>query len=240
MILLIDNVDSFVHNLRRYFAQLGQPSTLVRIDAAADQLARQRPSAIVLSPGPGRPTDDCPTVRWLQQLDPTIPLLGVCLGHQQLAQAWGGTVVRSDNPMHGRDSKIYHDGLSEFATLPNPFSAARYHSLVVRELPHDKFTVSARTEAGTVMAMRGVHRPLFGWQFHPESILTPVGHALLAGFLREIGLPAIDRIRPSDLELMANAATSESDANDVRFDPPRSAKQKTDKPQNWSRPFSSQ
>jgi len=191
MILLIDNYDSFVHNLARYFQRLGQKTQVVRndaIDAAA--VRAMRPSAVVLSPGPCTPDEAGCSVEVVQELSAELPMLGVCLGHQAIAAALGGAVVRADEPMHGRTSEIYHDGQDIFHGLPNPLVACRYHSLVVEEdsLPRC-LEVSARTADGTVMAVRHRRLPLVGVQFHPESILTDAGYPLLAGFLRTVGRP---------------------------------------------------
>jgi len=148
-----------------------------------------RPDAVVLSPGPGRPSEAGGSVEVVRRLHTTLPMLGVCLGHQAIAAAFGGRVVRSGEPVHGRASVIQHDGRGIFAGLGGPLVAARYHSLVVEEasLPAC-LEVSARTEDGTVMALRHRDFPLEGLQFHPESILTDTGFPLLAGFLRRAGL----------------------------------------------------
>jgi anthranilate synthase/aminodeoxychorismate synthase-like glutamine amidotransferase len=190
MILLIDNYDSFVYNLARYFERLGHSTRVVRntaIDAAGVRAAG--PQAIVLSPGPCTPQQAGCSLELVRAFCDELPILGVCLGHQAIAAALGGRVIRANEPVHGRSSPIWHDGRGVFSGLPNPIVAARYHSLVVEEasLP-DCLEVSARTDDGTVMALRHRQLPVVGLQFHPESILTDLGYALLAGFLRVAGL----------------------------------------------------
>ena len=195
MILLIDNYDSFVHNLARYFEQLGQRTIVVRNDAI--DVARVRgmqPDAIVLSPGPCRPQQAGRSIELVRQLYREIPILGVCLGHQIIAEAFGAQIVRSPHPMHGRASRIRHNEQGVFAGLPDPLAVGRYHSLVVDEktLP-DELQVTARTPEGTVMAIAHRKRPVIGLQFHPESILTDCGYEILAGFLRIAGMTVPDR-----------------------------------------------
>ena len=192
MILLIDNYDSFVFNLARYFERLGQQVCVVRntaIDVAGVRAAR--PDVLVLSPGPCTPREAGCSLDVVRQLHAELPILGVCLGHQTIAEALGGRVVRADEPVHGRTSPIRHDGRGVFAGIPNPITGCRYHSLVVEEasLPQC-LEVSARTDDGTVMALRHRQLPVVGLQFHPESILTETGYPLLAGFLWQAGLPA--------------------------------------------------
>ncbi len=200
MILLIDNYDSFVHNLARYFRRLGQETVVVRNDAIGlDDIPQLQPRAIVLSPGPCTPHEAGCSLELVRRFHATIPLLGVCLGHQTLAAALGGRIVRAPEPMHGRIRQVLHDGRDLFDGLPNPFPACRYHSLVVDEasLP-PCLAVTARTASGVVMALRHRELPLIGLQFHPESILTPSGYVLLARFLLRCGetvpevLPGID------------------------------------------------
>jgi len=200
VILLIDNYDSFVHNLARYFRRLGQETVVVRNDAIGlDDIPQLQPRAIVLSPGPCTPHEAGCSLELVRRFHATIPLLGVCLGHQTLAAALGGRIVRAPEPMHGRISQVLHDGRDLFDGLPNPFPACRYHSLVVDEasLP-PCLAVTARTASGVVMALRHRELPLIGLQFHPESILTPSGYVLLARFLLRCGetvpevLPGID------------------------------------------------
>ena len=192
MILLIDNYDSFVHNLARYFERLGHSTHVVRntrIDVP--RVRAMQPDCVVLSPGPCMPRDAGCSLDIVRELHSELPMLGVCLGHQAIAEALGGRIVRAPEPVHGRTSAVWHDGRGIFRGLPNPITACRYHSLVAQEesLP-DCLEVSARTGDGVVMALRHRELPVLGVQFHPESILTGTGYALLAGFLRESGLPA--------------------------------------------------
>jgi anthranilate synthase/aminodeoxychorismate synthase-like glutamine amidotransferase len=190
VILLIDNYDSFVHNLARYFRRLGQETVVVRNDAIGpDDVPGLQPSAIVLSPGPCTPLQAGCSLDLVGRFHGTIPMLGVCLGHQAIAAALGACIVRAPEPMHGRVSPVFHDGQDVFAGLPNPLRACRYHSLVVKEstLP-SCLVVSARTADGVVMAIRHRDRPLVGLQFHPESILTSHGYEILAAFLRRGGI----------------------------------------------------
>jgi anthranilate synthase/aminodeoxychorismate synthase-like glutamine amidotransferase len=192
MLLLIDNYDSFVHNLARYFEELGCRTLVVRNDRlAVDEAAALAPEAIVISPGPCTPAEAGISVELVRRLGPRIPILGVCLGHQAIAAAYGGRVVRAARPMHGRTSLVRHDGRDLLAGLPDPFPAARYHSLVVADegLPAE-LEVRARTEDGTIMALAHRTFRVHGVQFHPESILTSVGPRILANFLALAGLTA--------------------------------------------------
>ncbi|HUY90857.1 MAG TPA: aminodeoxychorismate/anthranilate synthase component II [Pirellulales bacterium] len=198
MILLIDNYDSFVFNLARYFERLGRPTRVVRNDAidAAGALAL-KPEAIVLSPGPCAPQQAGCSLEIVRELHAKLPILGVCLGHQAIAEALGGRVVRAPEPVHGRTSAVFHNDRGLFAGLPNPLTACRYHSLAVEEasLP-DALEATARTADGVVMGLRHKRMPVFGLQFHPESILTDFGFEMLANFLRLAGLP-LPRTMPS-------------------------------------------
>jgi anthranilate synthase component II len=190
MILLIDNYDSFVHNLARYFRRLGQETQVVRNDALdADQAKRLGPRGIVISPGPCTPYEAGCSLDIVRRLGAETPILGVCLGHQAIAAALGGRVVRSSEPMHGRTSLVYHDGRGIFSGVPQPLRACRYHSLVVEEssLP-PSLEVDARTENGIVMGLRHKVWPVVGLQFHPEAILTHGGYVLLGNFLRMAGI----------------------------------------------------
>lgn len=192
-ILLIDNYDSFVHNLGRYLQRLGQLTTVRRNDVVDANIIRDiAPSALVFSPGPCTPHVAGNSRNLVEQFHTKLPMLGVCLGHQTLAVAFGASLRRAPEPMHGRTSQVYHDGRGVFTDLENPICVCRYHSLVVDEatLP-DCFQVSARTHEGLIMAIRHRELPLVGLQFHPESILTTVGYRLLAGFLRLAGLPVV-------------------------------------------------
>lgn len=185
MVLLIDNYDSFVHNLARYVRELGRPTTVVRNDAlTVEDAAAMGPSHIIVSPGPGTPDDAGVSLALIARLGPTVPTLGVCLGHQAIGQAYGGRVVRARRPMHGKTSAIHHDGAGVFRGLPQPLRATRYHSLVVAPdgLPGD-LVVTARSEEGEIMALRHRRHPVVGVQFHPEAVLTERGHDLLAAFL---------------------------------------------------------
>jgi anthranilate synthase component 2 len=191
MLLLIDNFDSFAHNLARYLRRLGQDVCVLRNDVVdADTVERLRPQAVVLSPGPCAPQQAGGSLDVVRHAHQQIPMLGVCLGHQIIAEALGGRIVRAPEPVHGRTSPVVHDGTGIFAGLPNPLVACRYHSLVVDEgsLP-PCLCVNARTPDGIVMAIEHRQLPVVGVQFHPESILTQGGYALLAAFLRRCGLP---------------------------------------------------
>lgn len=191
MILLIDNYDSFVHNLGRYLRQLGQETVVARNDALSlMDIQRMQPTAIVISPGPCSPSEAGLSVEIVQHFCDQIPILGICLGHQAIAVAFGGKVFRTQRPVHGQAREVLHDGRGVFFDLPNPLTAGLYHSLMVdpETLPTD-LKVTARTSAGIVMGMRHRRWPIVGLQFHPESILTQRGHELLAGFLRIAGVP---------------------------------------------------
>ncbi len=190
MILLIDNYDSFVHNLARYVRLLG-PSTLVlrNDEVLPHEIESLDPSAIILSPGPCTPDQAGESSHIVKRYAASIPILGVCLGHQIIVQTFGGRVCRSDAPVHGMACDIYHDGREEFVGLESPFSAGRYHSLQAQreELPAC-LEVSAWTDTGVIMGVRHRHYRVIGWQFHPESILTPSGLQLLHNFLQLAGL----------------------------------------------------
>ena len=186
MVLVIDNYDSFTYNLVQYLGELGAEVRVVRNDAASiASIAESGPERIVISPGPGRPEDAGITMDVIRELGPTVPILGVCLGHQAIGAVFGGSVVRAAAPMHGKTSTIEHDGRGVFTGLTGPFVASRYHSLIVAEsgLPDD-LEVSARTrEDHTIMGLRHRRWPIHGVQFHPESILTEEGRRLLRNFL---------------------------------------------------------
>ena len=190
MILLIDNYDSFVYNLARYFRELGLETEVVRNDAVSiEQIRRRQPAAIVLSPGPCTPAEAGISIEIVRQFGGEIPILGVCLGHQAIAAAFGARIVPAPEPVHGRTTRIRHDGTELFVGVPNPLTAARYHSLVVDEstLP-DSLTASAQTEDGIVMALADRKLRTYGVQFHPESVLTVSGHRLLVNFLELAGI----------------------------------------------------
>ena len=185
MILLIDNYDSFTFNIFQALAALGAQVKVVRNDAITlMQAAAMRPSRIVLSPGPGRPEESGVCLDVLRELGPKIPILGVCLGHQAMAQVYGGKVVRAPRMMHGKTSVVRHDGKGVYRGLGNPFTATRYHSLMVerRSLPK-AFRVTASSEDGLVMGIRHSRWPMEGVQFHPESIMTDEGVKLLRNFI---------------------------------------------------------
>ena len=185
MILLIDNYDSFTYNLVQALGSLGAEVEAVRNDAVTpEEVEARAPERIVISPGPCTPRESGVSNRLIRRLAGRIPILGVCLGHQCIAHAFGARIVRAKRPMHGKTSEIRHDGGGVFARLPNPFSAMRYHSLVVDEstLPPE-FVVTARTDDGEVMGLRHREWPLEGVQFHPESYRTGEGIGLLRNFI---------------------------------------------------------
>ena len=186
MLLLIDNYDSFTYNLYQYLGELGAQTRVVRNDEiSVSEAMALRPQAIVISPGPGTPDEAGISIDLIKAAAGTVPLLGVCLGHQSLGQAFGGRIVRAPSLMHGKTSEIHHDGRTIFAGLPQAFTATRYHSLVIApESVPDCLEVAARTADGVIMAVRHREHPLEGVQFHPESILTTAGKDLLANFLR--------------------------------------------------------
>lgn len=186
MIVVIDNYDSFTYNLVQYLGELGAAQLVVRNDQiSVDQVAAMQPDAVVIGPGPCTPGEAGISLELVRRLGPTTPILGVCLGHQAIGQAYGGRVVQAPSLMHGKTSRVYHTGQGIFAGLPNPFTAGRYHSLVVdrASLP-DELLVTAETEDGLVMAVQHRVHPVYGVQFHPESILTECGRQLLQNFLR--------------------------------------------------------
>jgi anthranilate synthase component II len=190
VILVIDNYDSFVYNLSRYFERLGHDVRVVRntaVDAAA--VESLRPAAMVLSPGPCTPELAGNTIELVRRFCHRLPILGICLGHQTIAAALGGRIIRAREPIHGRTSPIEHDGRGLFAGLPNPLRGCRYHSLVVdRSTLPECLQITARTPDGTIMALEHRDRPVVGLQFHPESILTECGYRLLAAFLHRANL----------------------------------------------------
>jgi anthranilate synthase/aminodeoxychorismate synthase-like glutamine amidotransferase len=197
MLLLIDNYDSFVYNLARYFEELGCETQVVRNDAAdVDAIRSLEPEAIVISPGPCTPNEAGESMEVIRKLSESIPTLGVCLGHQAIAAALGGNVIRAREPIHGRTSIIEHSGTGLFAGIPSPLRVARYHSLIVDEgtLPRD-LIVTARTDDGIPMALAHRKWPLYGVQFHPESVLTQHGRDLLVNFARIAGIST----RPCDV-----------------------------------------
>jgi len=184
-VLVIDNYDSFTYNLVQYFGELGAEPIVIRNDELAPEDGEElAPDRLVISPGPGRPEDAGYSVEYVRRLGSRIPTLGVCLGHQAITVAFGGTVDRAPEPRHGKTSPITHDGRGVFKDLPNPFAATRYHSLASIELP-DELEVTARSEDGVIQAVRHRQLPITGVQFHPESVMTTYGKDLLANFLAD-------------------------------------------------------
>jgi len=186
MLLMIDNYDSFTYNLVQYFGELGEDIRVFRNNKITiDQIESLQPSRIVISPGPCTPMEAGVSVEIIRHFGGCLPLLGVCLGHQSLAVAFGGDVVRAERLMHGKTSKIRHDGKTIFHQLPNPFDATRYHSLIVkRETLPSCLEISAETAEGEIMGLRHRSLGIEGVQFHPESILTMAGKDLLRNFLK--------------------------------------------------------
>ena len=186
MLLLIDNYDSFTYNLYQYLCELGEEVEVFRNDKIGlEDIDAMAPERIVVSPGPGSPKDAGISVEAIRRFAGKVPLLGVCLGHQCIGEAYGAVVAGAGEIKHGKMSQISHDGKGVFAGLPNPFAAVRYHSLaIVPETLPDVLEVSARSESGVIMGVRHKQLTLEGVQFHPESILTKAGKQLLANFLR--------------------------------------------------------
>ena len=183
---MIDNYDSFTYNLVQYFGELGEEVTVFRNDEITlDKIAKLAPQRIVISPGPCTPSEAGVSVPLIGKFSGKIPILGVCLGHQSIGQAFGGNIVHAKQVMHGKTSPIFHNGSGVFAGLPSPFTATRYHSLVIERasLP-DCLEITAWTEDGEIMGVRHKTLAVEGVQFHPESILTEQGHKLLENFLR--------------------------------------------------------
>ena len=185
MIAVVDNYDSFTYNLVQYLGELGADVLVFRNDAVrVEELEALEPTHVVISPGPGTPTEAGITLRLIQAIAGRIPLLGVCLGHQAIGQAFGGKVVRARKVMHGKVSRIRHDGRGVFARLPEEFAATRYHSLVVEDATAPAcLEVSARSEDGEIMGLRHRSLAVEGVQFHPEALLTEHGHRLLQNFI---------------------------------------------------------
>lgn len=184
-IVLIDNYDSFTYNLYQYLCELDATVEVHRNDKITTQeIVRKGPDRLVISPGPCTPTEAGISVELVRELGSTVPILGVCLGHQAIGEAYGGTVVRADKVMHGKVSQIHHTGQGVFHDLPEPFAATRYHSLIVRreDLPPE-LVVTAWTDDGLVMGLQHQEHPVQGVQFHPESIMTDSGKQLLRNFL---------------------------------------------------------
>lgn len=185
MILVIDNYDSFTYNLVQYLGEMGQELVVRRNDRVTlDEIAQMKPERIVISPGPCTPNEAGISVPLIQRFAGQIPILGVCLGHQSIGQAFGGEIIRNWRVLHGKTSRIHHDGRGVFQGLPNPFEATRYHSLVIRrETLPECLEITAGTEEGEIMGVRHREMPVEGVQFHPESVMTPVGKDLLRNFL---------------------------------------------------------
>ncbi len=196
MILLIDNYDSFVYNLARYVRELGGIPLVRRHDAITpEEILALAPSHIIISPGPCSPSEAGVSTEVVRRVGPTIPILGVCLGHQCIGVAYGGEIVRAGRPMHGKTSPIHHGGTSLFTGLPSPFRATRYHSLVIApaSVPPE-LEITATSEDGEIMAVQHARFPVYGVQFHPESVLTEHGYRLIDHFLH--GVPATPRSLP--------------------------------------------
>jgi anthranilate synthase/aminodeoxychorismate synthase-like glutamine amidotransferase len=185
MILVIDNYDSFTYNLVQYLGELGAELAVYRNDEiTCDQAAALHPERIVISPGPGAPDDAGVSKELIRELGDRIPVLGVCLGHQCIGEVFGGAVVRAERLMHGKTSPVYHYGGPLFTGISSPFTATRYHSLIVTEPLPETLTVTAFTKEGEVMGLQHKTRPIHGVQFHPESILTEHGKRILKNFLK--------------------------------------------------------
>jgi para-aminobenzoate synthetase component II len=184
MILIVDNYDSFVFNVARYFEELGQRTKVVRNDevVAADLSAR----AIVISPGPCTPHEAGASMDIVRNYSGKLPILGICLGHQVIGAVFGGEVKRARRPMHGDSSEIDHTGTGLFENVPQRFSAGRYHSLIVDRVENTDLEITAHSDDGEIMGLQHKHHPTFGVQFHPESILTEHGYDLLRNFLRHV------------------------------------------------------
>jgi anthranilate synthase/aminodeoxychorismate synthase-like glutamine amidotransferase len=196
MILLIDNYDSFVYNLARYVRELGEEPVVRRHDAASlEEIEAMAPSHIIISPGPCSPAEAGISTDVVRALGHRVPILGVCLGHQCIGVAYGGDIVRAGRPMHGKISRIHHSGRGLFSGLPTPFMATRYHSLAIApgSLPA-ALQVTATSEDGEIMAVQHLEHPVYGVQFHPESVLTEHGYRLLDHFLH--GVPTEPRSVP--------------------------------------------
>lgn len=185
MIVVIDNYDSFVYNLARYIEQLGQEVTIIRNDEkSVIDIFNLNPSHIILSPGPCTPSEAGISIELVKSLPDDLPLLGVCLGHQVIGQAFGANITRAIRPLHGQSSMLEHDKQGLFRKLPSPLKVGRYHSLIISQqgFPSD-LNITALSEEGEIMAIQHKQRPIYGVQFHPESILTEAGYSLLRNFL---------------------------------------------------------
>jgi len=209
MILLIDNYDSFVHNLARYIRRLGQHTRVIRNDRITlNEISAMSPDAIVLSPGPCAPQQAGCCLSVLREMYQAFPILGVCLGHQVIAQAFGGDIVRADKPVHGRASLMQHSESGIFDRIPNPLRVGRYHSLTVRpDSVPNCLRIDGTLDDGTVMAISHRELPIVGWQFHPESVLTEHGYQLLETFMKIAGSSVSRDFGASDGELAASMPT---------------------------------
>jgi anthranilate synthase/aminodeoxychorismate synthase-like glutamine amidotransferase len=185
MLLVIDNYDSFTYNLVQYFGELGAEMEVYRNDELTlDEIEKKQPEKIVISPGPCTPNEAGISLEVIERFQSRIPILGVCLGHQAIGQALGGRVIRAPKPMHGKVSKVYHDGKGIFRGIENPFDATRYHSLIVeKETLPESLVVTAWTDDGIIMGLESKEKKLYGVQFHPESIMTAEGKKILKNFL---------------------------------------------------------
>ncbi len=195
MLLMIDNYDSFTYNLVQYFGELGQTVEVYRNDEITlDEIAAKNPEFLVLSPGPCTPNEAGISLAAIARFAGKLPILGVCLGHQSIGQAFGGQIVHAKQLMHGKVSPVHHTNAGVFHGLPNPVTCTRYHSLVIaRETLPECLEITAWTDDGEIMGVRHKTLPIEGVQFHPESILTESGHAMLANFLREFGQPTLGK-----------------------------------------------
>jgi anthranilate synthase component II len=185
MILLIDNYDSFTYNLYHYLLEIGAEVEVVRNDViSVDEIAKKKLEGIVISPGPCTPNEAGICLELVTRLQGKVPMFGVCLGHQSIAQSFGAEIIRGDKPMHAKISMIHHENTRLFSDIPKSFKATRYHSLIVkRDTLPDCFSVTAVSDDGVIQAIEHKHLPLFGVQFHPESIASEYGHELLSNFL---------------------------------------------------------
>jgi para-aminobenzoate synthetase component II len=184
MILVIDNYDSFVHNVTRYLRELGAETQVKRNDALNLSTIRGYVSGIVISPGPCTPHEAGISLDVVREISGSVPILGICLGHQCIGEAFGGKIMRAKRPMHGEASAIRHEGAGVLAGLPDGFNAGRYHSLIVELEGAEPLTVTARSEDGEIMGVKHKDHPTFGVQFHPESVLTEHGYDILRNFLK--------------------------------------------------------
>lgn len=205
MIIVIDNYDSFTYNLVQYLGELGADLRVFRNDAVTiDEISRLAPSHLVISPGPGMPSDGGISQDLVREFYRTTPILGVCLGHQCIGDVFGGVVTRAPRLMHGKTSLIYHDARGIYDGVPNPFEAGRYHSLIVQEPLPESLRVTAFTKEGEVMGLRHREYPLEGVQFHPESVLTKYGKRILQNFL-EYHVDSV-RVAPAEIKPTARVA----------------------------------